>query len=247
MYGWRGRIGYISAGTGEVAGQELFRAAPKGVETLHGNLFLKEEGPTEIEVVPAALEDMAERLAKRAEVDMLVVAGYFLPALAQRAGVGDPLSSETEWISHLEGLAGRPVITGIRAQVEAMQSREVRRPVVVVPGPADSFLKLRGYLRASGFEVASLQGMDISAYAEPYLVPLHVSYRFAKEAFLDVSQADALLLPESSFPFAANVATLERDLGAPVFLDSLCSLWSCLRRLHIRDSVSGWGGLFEKA
>ena len=56
MYGWRARIGYISAGTGEVAGEELFKAAPEGVEVLHGNLFLGEDNSTEFERVSDSLE-----------------------------------------------------------------------------------------------------------------------------------------------------------------------------------------------
>ena len=39
MYGWRARIGYLSSRTREVAGGEMFKAAPDGGGGLHGNLF----------------------------------------------------------------------------------------------------------------------------------------------------------------------------------------------------------------
>ncbi len=247
MYGWRARIGYISGGTGEVAGEELFKASPKGVEILHGNLFLKEGDSTEYEGALVAMEGMAQDLAKKAEVDILAVAGYILPALGQGPRSKKKVVWEVELIRRLEVLTKKPVIIGIAAQVEAMKALKIRRPLVVVPGPVENFSGLKDHLREKGFEVASLLGMDISAYGDPYRIPLHVSYRFAKEAFFNNQGADALLFPESTFPAAPNVVCLEEDLGVPVFLDSLCCLWGCLRRMHINTSSSGWGSLLARA
>lgn len=238
MYGWRARIGYISAGTGEVSGEELLRAVPKGVEVLEGNLFLKGDDLKELEAVPIAVDEMARRLAERAEVDMLVLAGFLLPRLAKGGAM-----TEREWIARLEDLTKKPVVTGIRAQVEAMQALQCRSPLVIVPGPIEPFTGLVDYLKADGFEVAPY-GMDLSTYGDPYRVPLHVSYRFAKEMFVKNPQADALLFPESTFPCAPNVQTLEKDLGVSVLLDCLCSLWACMQRLRIHEPIRGWGRLF---
>jgi maleate cis-trans isomerase len=244
MYGWRGRIGYISAGTGEVAGEELFKAAPKGVEILAGNLFLN-DSDRESGQVTELLDDMARRLGEKAEVDILVVAGYVLPAWTQGSRSSD--FSDEHLIKHLENLIKRPVITGVKAQIEAMQALQVKRPAIIVPGNPKNFAGLTNYLEKSGFEIAEVAGLDVTPYDDPYRVPLHVCYRFAKEVFLQTSQADALLFPESTMPAAPQVATLERDLGIPVFLDSLCSLWSCMRRLRIGDSLRGWGSLLERS
>ncbi len=246
MYGWRARVGYISGGTGEVAGEELFKASPKGVEILHGNLLLSEENPEACEGAPGAMEEMAKDLAKKAEVDILAVAGYFLPALGQGRGGKRELPWDVDLARRLEDLTKKPVIIGIAAQVEAMQSFKIRRPLVVVPGPVRNFGGLEDHLREKGFEVASLHGINVSPFGDPYRIPLHVSYRSAKEAFLNSRGADALLFPESTFPAAPNVITLEQDLGVPVFLDSLCCLWACLKRMHIHTSLSGWGRLLEK-
>ena len=245
MYGWRARIGYISAGTGEVAGEELFKAAPEGVEVLHGNLFLGEDNSTEFERVSDSLEEMARRLAEKAEVDILVVAGYVLAALACGKKAGDISSMDHELIRRLEDLTKKPVIIGITAQMEAMQSFKIKHPLVIVPGSVENFPCLKEYLSGKGFEAVSIKGMDISSYGGPYRVPLHVSFHFAKEAFLNTSGADALLFLESTFPSSPNITALEQDLSVPVFVDSLCCLWSCLRRMHISESLSGWGRLFE--
>jgi maleate cis-trans isomerase len=238
MYGWRARVGYVSGGTGEVVGEELFKASPKGVEILHGNLFLREENPEACEGAPSAMEEMAKDLAKKAEVDILVVAGYFLPALGQGTRGRRDLSWDLDLIRRLENLTKKPVIIGIAAQVEAMQTFKIRRPLVVVPGPVRNFGGLEDHLREKGFEVASLQGIDVSAFGDPYRIPLHVSYRFAKEAFLKNRGADGLLFSESTFPAAPNVIPLEQDLGVPVLIDSLCCLWSCLRRMHINTAIT---------
>jgi len=250
MYGWRARVGYISGGTGEVAGEELFKASPKGVEILHGNLFLSEEAPEACKGAPGAMEEMAKDLAKKAEVDILVVGGYFLPALGpamrQDTGVKRELSWDVDLARRLEDLTKRPVVIGIAAQVEAMQSFKIRRPLVVVPGPVRNFGGFEDYLREKGFEVALLQGIDVSPFGDPYRIPLHVSYRSTKEAFLNSRGADALLFPESTFPAAPNVIALEQDLGVPVFLDSLCCLWACLKRMHIHTSLPGLGRLLAK-
>lgn len=94
-----------------MAGEELFRAARKGAGLLHGNLFFREEVPADYENAPAAVEEMSQRLAQKAKVDILVVAGYLLPASGLGSADRGSLSWKLELTHRLEDLTERPVIS----------------------------------------------------------------------------------------------------------------------------------------
>ncbi len=72
-------------------------------------------------------------------------------------------------------------------------------------------------------------------------------YQEVKKAYSKVGDVDGIWLPGAAMPSVAVIDPLERDLGLPVVSSKQAMIWASLREARVKDSVSGYGQLFEAA
>ena len=237
MYGWRGRIGYISPAPVDSVAYEFYRIVPEGVALVTNSLMMQHVTLENIEKVLAATLGAAQELAE-AGADLIVSAGG--PAVTTK-GIG----SDRKLIQQIEQHVGRPATTTTTAALEALHRLQAKRLAVATPYIPDFADKLKTFLEDSGFEVGSLSTMDKTSNYQLSLVPPHVIYRHAKQTFLECADADAIYIPCARWAAVHVIQALEDDLGVPVVTSQQAWIWAGLRHLNVKKPVRGFGRLFE--
>ena len=238
MYGWRGRVGIVNPSGGDVLMYEYYRAAPDGVIVVPAALNVRQLTPDQLDRVldgyQAAVEDLVYE-----EVDVIVLGGS--PPVTMK-GYG----FEQQMVERAQALTSAPVMALIRGEVEALQAVGARRIAVGAPYTPALTDRFAEYFQAAGFEVAATRCLGIERNVEIARLPEDASYHLARELVREAGEVDAVHLTCPRWPTLPNLALLEQDLGMPVTSSSQSVIYGTLRRLGIRDRISGFGSLLEK-
>jgi maleate isomerase len=68
----------------------------------------------------------------------------------------------------------------------------------------------------------------------------------ARELAREHPEADTIFFPAAHWPAAANVETLEQELGKTVISSAQAILWHALRKCGVNDRIEGYGRLFRE-
>lgn len=241
MIGWRARFGRIEAVRGDTFAYEFYRMVPQGVVLVHTSINMARVTKDELEQALGKYDREAERLAKE-EVDVLNIGGSLV---SSQKGVG----SDKELSNRIENAFNIPTFCGLTAVVEALQALSIKEVVVATPYPEEANVWHKKFLEESGFIVANIKGTQFQRKTghtvEIAKLPPYMSYRTAKEAFLEAPDADGIYISCSRWQTAENIKSLEKDLRVPVVTNSQASVWAGLKRLHIGEGNPGYGQLFE--
>lgn len=236
-YGWKARIGLIVPSTNAVNEPEFWRMAPEGVSILTARAMLL--GPAtqdSYEKMAQAVDGAAQQLAT-AEVDIV----------AYGCTSGSFICPMQDLVQGMRERTGVPALAAAGAVVAALRALGARK--VALGTPYVDFVNQReiGFLREYGFEVTSMQGLDLGHTQEERRaigrVPPEALYRLGRA--VDRPDADAVFLSCTNLASLGVIAQLEHDLGKPVVTSNQACFWACLRRLAINTSVSGYGRLLE--
>jgi maleate cis-trans isomerase len=238
MYGWRGRVGIVNPSRGDVLTYEYYRAAPQGVILVSAALNVRRLTVDELDRVldgyQAAVEDLAYE-----EVDMVVLGGS--PPVTMK-GFG----FERLMLERAREVTSAPVISMIRAEVEALEAAGARRIAIGAPYTAELTERFAAYFTHAGFEVVATRCLGVERNVDIAKLPVHASYRLARDLSREAGNVDAVHLTCPRWPTLVNLALLEQDLGLPVSSSSQSVLYATLRRLGIRDPIHGFGSLLER-
>lgn len=237
MYGWRGKIGFVSPAICDTGLLEYYRIMPEGILITPVNLHVQNLADEDFKVAFSKLEE-AVKILNYEEVQVIIVAGT--PPIVKMG-----FEADKEIIKKIEMLTGKPASTGATIEVEAMRSLGFKRIALVSPFTEALNQHLKSYFEYCGFEVVVMKGLNITKNADLTKQPFHKSYVLAKEAFLEAKGlVDGILIRCPRWPTVRNIAPLERDLGVPVVTAAQSIVWKALRMLNVREVQPGYGRLF---
>ena len=236
-YGWRGHIGYLTAGLWSMDRWEDFRPLiPPGVA------FIVASNPVtnlDKDVLHAAFE-RAEQMAKllASEADVMIMGGqpvYTLPG-------EDHLEKLLE---RIRTTTGKTTTTTLLAAIEALERLEAKKVVFVTPTKVELAIPVRNFLTAKGLQVVATKTMDIVHVNQCAGISSDSIYRLAKQGTLEAPQADAIFMNCGRMPVSDIITKLEGDLGKPVVTTQQAIVWWGLRQLGVKDKIAGYGKIME--
>ncbi len=239
MYGWRARIGIFGGGRGDTFMYEFYKIVPEGVVVVFGAgtgaiLQLTQDYIDKaIANIEAGVTDLA-----RVGVDYIFVLGH---PLYTSQGFG----SDTQAIQMFEKKFGIPVNTGITAEVEALRCLNIRKVAIVTPHEKIINDMLTTFLTDSGFEVATIKGMNIRENRMVARQPDYEAYRLAKAVNRECPDVDGIYIQCPRLPIIYQVERIESETGLPVVTSTPAYIWAALKRLKIKEHFSGFGRLLE--
>jgi len=237
-YGWRGQIGLICPSTNTSIEPEFQMMAPEGIVVHVARAF--QDGPQE----PALYRQIADNveLASRdlgsARVDVIAFGctscTYFVPA--------------DEIRDTMTRMSGVPAVLTADAVVEALKLVQARR--IALATPRTDFVNLREteWFTEQGFEVVSVQGLQLGETAMERAnigrVPPEVAFRLGLA--VDRPDVDAIFISCTNLPSLPIIARLEQETGKPVITSNQATFWRCLRIMGSNAKISGFGKLLEE-
>ncbi len=237
MYGWRGKIGFVSPAICDTGLLEYYRLLPEGILITPVNLHVQNLVDGDFQAALDKLEE-AVKILKYEDVQIIIIAAT--PPMIRRG-----FEADKEIVKKVEMLTGLPTSAGPTIEVEALRSLGLKRIALVSPFTEALNKHLKSYLEYWGFEVVVMKGLNITKNADLTKQPFHKSYALAKEAFLEAkSDVDGIFIRCPRWPVVRNIAPLERDLGVPVVTTAQAFVWKALTMLNVREVQPGYGKLF---
>ena len=231
----RAKLGFILLAMEQTVEDDVFALTPKGV----GVHFTR---------MPMANEATVETL-KAMEPDIEAAASLILPddrldVTCYTCNCGTMVIGEDRVMKAL--MRGKPeaipttVMTGV---VNALRAVGAGRIVVATPYLDEVNAHVLGFLRANGFDVLDIQGLNLRTNVEIDCVDPDFLCEFA--AGLDRPDADAVFVCCGALRALDVVSALEEQLGKPAVVSNQAMMWDCLRRAGIEDRIGGYGRLFH--
>ena len=237
MYGWRGKIGFISPAGDCVYYPEFQAILPEDVAmtitTLGVEKFVAEDFQKTFSMYPAAVKGLA---AQKCDV---IHAGGALGFVF----VGWERSQKM--IDEIRRVTTVPVTTDFDCHFTALKALSAKRIIMVSPYEQGRNEERKKVFEEAGFEVVNMKGLGIVQRLEVDNQPAFASYRLAKQAFLENPRADAMMIVCPGWPTVRNIEKLEYDLGIPVVSHASGCVWHWLKLMNIKGPVKGFGRLFD--
>lgn len=231
----RGRIGFILMSTDMAAEADLFRMVPDGIG---------------IHITRLKTEDHTDSATLARHIDHMAAAAAVLQPEARPEIVcyactsGSIVCTEDRVMAEIrKGAPWAQPMTLVTGVVDALRELGARNLVVGTPYLDDVNTLEAEYLLRQGFAVLDIQGLLISDGVDMGRVPPAFLRDFARS--LDRPDADAIFISCSGIRSLDIIEEVEQLTGKPVVTSNQAMLWSCLRRLGIRDEISGFGKLFR--
>jgi maleate cis-trans isomerase len=105
--------------------------------------------------------------------------------------------------------------------------------------------KFAAYFEAAGFDVAAMDGIPID-FSRRYDLSKEEIYGHIKRAYLRHRDVDGIYLLSPGAWRIIDVVAAEEDLDIPVVHPVAAGVWSILKHLSIKHSVTGFGRLLER-
>jgi maleate cis-trans isomerase len=237
VHSWRGTVGVIKP-TYRVGSLESFiRLLPDGVGVLP--LYLNVRRGTEKEFLDT-MDAIREKVAELAEAGVDLIHPEGAPPFMLHGFDG-----EAQIVAEMQAEHRRPVYTSGMTHVEALRALNVRCLVGVTYFSGEINERYATYFRQAGFEVLAMEGIPVPFEDVVRLSPYEI-YAFVKKIFLNCPQADGLYLLGSAWKVLGMVEMLEQDLGVPVVHPVPARVWATQKRLHVRETRTGFGRLLAE-
>ncbi len=231
----RAKIGFVLLATEQTIEDDMFRLRPSGV----GLHFTRAANPDSITI--ASLSAQADDLARAAAT---LLPDGSLDVICYGCTSGSLVIGEEKVFAELnKGAPTATPTTLITGVIRALKAVKARRIVVATPY-LDEINELEAdYLRAAGFDVLAIKGLNLEKDSDMIRVPPGFIAEFA--ASLDRSDADAVFISCGALRTLDIVGELEIRLGKPVICSNQAMGWDVLRLAGIPDRIEGYGTLLE--
>ena len=239
MLGWRARIGQMRPATAIEGAEEWRAVAPKGVAFADARTIVPRVDEEGLKVMMGQVDEAARQLAT-AKVDLIAQCG------APGTFLVGP-HHDREVTSRIQEITGIPAITMMAAQMDALKALGAARIAVATIYSSQVNEKMAKYMEAHGFQIAAMQGLEITDPFEASVRDADSAYRLGKAAFRQAGKADAILISCGTYRTFEILPYLEMDTGAPVVSSNQATLWSALRKLGLPDVIPNLGRLWTVA
>ncbi len=236
MYGWRGKIGFISPIVAETSIRAFNEMLPDGVTMAVTCLSIQDFKKEEFAHSKSQIDRAAEDLA-RAEVDCIIVVGS--PMIYGLDGFG----SDKVIIERIEKKWKLPTTTSQTCQVDALKAMGISKAGMCTVFSADLTSKKRDFVERSGIKILAANSLNCSNNIEVANLPPHIAYQIAKKTYLEAPEIDGLLMHCSQWRNHECIQKIEDDFGVTVVAGNQSYVWWGLKTLKIKDRITGYGRL----
>jgi maleate isomerase len=217
--------------------EELIRMLPEGIGVIPLFLDVRRGTREELENAAKAYEPLIARLAEQ-KVDIVLPEGA--PPFMLLG-----LEGEAELIAKWEATYGIQIFTSGTNHTRALKALGVKRFVGASYFGGEINDVFSRYFRDAGFDVLSMEGIDVDFDDVNKLSPENV-YAHIKRIFLKHPGAEGIYLLGSGWRVLPMIDLLERDLGVPVVHPVTARCWEIQLRLNIRQPTPGYGRLLAE-
>lgn len=130
------------------------------------------------------------------------------------------------------------------AFVDAIKHLSIDRVAVLASYPKEATNLFRRFLGEAEIEVSDFIHLDADAGEDAYNFPL--DFLIDRASTLDLSRAQALLVPDTAMAALPLMRHLEQTIGLPVLTANQVTIWKALQLAGVRVEVEGYGRLFEQ-
>jgi len=232
---WRAKLGFIVIATDLVMEENIFRLAPEGVGTSITRLRTANDCTVaNLAVHIDGMADAASILQPEARPDVVCYACTSGSIVIGEDRVMAEIARGAPWAQPAT------LVTGV---VNALRRLEARRIVVATPYLDEINTMEAEFLRAKGFEVLDIQGLNVEdGEAMGRITPSYIR-DFALS--VDREDADAIFVSCGGIRTLDVLQEIEDAAGKPVVCSNQGMMWDCLRRAGIDDAIDGYGRLFQ--
>ena len=240
MYGWRARVGSISATETDIFPYEWYKIVPEGITLFQTTLGIIQVKEKDLNEARDRIEAVALAVAREG-ADVIITGGA--PMVYMQAPGADRALSD-----QLTQATGVPTICNQTAMMDALRALGCQKILLVTPHDQAINEKLKRFLEGSGFQVVGMGGLDLIVNAEINRITRQQAYHLVRNTFREHRDKgiEGILLQCANWPTSLLASMWEVDLGVPVVTSNLAKIWAVLKTLEIRDVITGFGSLLEQ-
>lgn len=138
-----------------------------------------------------------------------------------------------------------PMVTAGQTQIEALKALKAKKILGVTYFTGKINDTFGRYFVEAGFEVLAMEGIPVDFEDVGKLAGQEV-YAHTRNLFLKHKGADAIYMLGSGWRTLDIIELLEQDLQVPVVHPVPARVWAIQKRLHVNESVMGYGRLLEE-
>jgi maleate isomerase len=232
---WRAKLGFVLLATEQTIEDDMMRMRPPGV----GVHFTR--SPISDAITVESLSSMRANLAAAAA---MVTPDAGLNVICYACTSGTVVMGEEEVIAELHrGAPNAHATTLVSGVVEGLRALGARRIVVGTPYLDEINAIESDFLTAKGFEVLSIDGLNIRLDSDMVRVSPDFILEFARK--IDRSEADAVFISCGALRTTEVIEKIEAAVQKPVVASNQAMMWQCLRLAGVDDRLEGFGRLFR--
>lgn len=238
IHGHRARIGYSSVGfVTELLPKYFYKIVPEGVTMALLTFQLTDwDKPGMNRNHDAGIE--AAKSFARAGCDLIVLGG--VPVNTVR-GFGE----FEAFMKKLEDELGVPVTSSYQAQVNAYKALGSTKVATVHPFPPSQDQRFDEMMLRFNMELAGCKGIGGNLIELP-LIPKGAALQCSRELMKEHPEADTIFYPNPHWSVIDDIEEIEQELKVNVVASLQAIIWESLRKIGIRDKVSGFGKLLRE-
>jgi maleate isomerase len=233
---WRGIAGIIHPTLRPGALEEFIRLLPEGIGVIPLFTNITKGTREEFQTVMDAYEAQIALLAQQG-CDAIHPNGA--PPFMVHG-----LKGEAKIVSAWEKTYKTPIFTAGQNHICALKAINAKSIVGATYFSGDINETFARYFRDAGFQVRSMEGIDVPFNKVQELSGEQV-YAHIKKTFLKSKGADAIYMLGSGWRTLNIIHMLEQDLGVPVIHPVPARVWEFQKRLHVHEPRKGYGMLLE--
>jgi maleate isomerase len=215
--------------------EELIRLLPEGIGVIPLFLNIREGTRAEFKRIVARYEPPVRLLAEDCDLIHLIGAPPFM-VLGRDA--------ETKLVARWQKKYRTPIFTVPQNHVAALKALKAKSIVGATYFPAKLNAVFAEYMRAAGFAVRGMDGIDVP-FEKVQELPSRRIYDHIWRSFRKHGGAHAIYMLGSGWRTLDIIEKLEQDLGVPVVHPVTARSWEIQKRLRVRKPVKGYGRLLE--
>jgi maleate isomerase len=233
MYGSKAKIGLLLPSANTIMEGEFNALIPDGVSVHAARMLIRFPNIEE-------LAKMAEDTEKATEListakPSIIAFGCTTGSILNGLGWDEKLISRIQKIAKVHATA--------TAVIRAFKELEIHKIAVVTPYIEELNKLEKDFFEDSGITVLEIRGIDLGG-EEMEMLTLEKIADYARA--VNKSDADAVFLSCTNLKALPIVGQLEKELGKYVFSSNIATYWDVMRRLGIKQSITGIGKLLER-
>lgn len=243
--GWRGKIGVLTPAPNTIVENEFHEMAPEGVINVVNRYYVPNQKVRSDEDWMVIMKNTRANVANAVESLVQANINHLVMGMSSESFMGGVEGSMALRRELKEAAGGNIEVTvGAEAAELAFEIVGAKRIALLTPYYPVVDKNAVSYFTDRGYEVVAVEGLKCKSI-------IHVGSQgpdslIAATKRLAEYKPDAILQLGTNLRYAKVAAESERWLGIPTFSVGTAIYWAALRKMGIKDQISGFGSLLEK-